>query len=139
METISMQTEEQALRALCRKVRELAGSGDIEGGKRTAIEAMGNHPHAPQPHNLLGLMLEKQGAHLLAMKHFRAAWALEPAYVPARQNLDQYGTFYTAAHDAYDESDCPAERPGPPADRFGESRVGRGMKKRSETSGGNRL
>jgi hypothetical protein len=105
-----MQNGVQEMLPLCHSVRELAGKGDIEGGKRVAIEAMSHYPHAPQPHNLLGVLLEKQGNHLLAMRHFRAAWALEPAYLPARHNLDKYGTFSSAGRIAYDESDCLAER-----------------------------
>ena len=111
MDNRRMHTDDGEMRSLCHAVRELAGNGDLEGGKRMATEAMGRCPHAPQPHNLLGVLLEKQGDHLLAMKHFRAAWALEPTYAPARQNLDYFGTFYAAGHCAYDESDCPAERP----------------------------
>jgi hypothetical protein len=68
---------------------------------------MKNSPHAPEPHNLLGMLLENQGDHLLAMKHFRAAWALEPTYLPARYNLEVYGTFFSKGAGAYDEEDCP--------------------------------
>ena len=31
-------------------------------------------------------------------KHFRAAYALDPTYIPARQNLEVYGTFILAAN-----------------------------------------
>lgn len=107
MGNTDIQKDGQAMRDLCRSVRELVGKGDFDGGMHIAVEAMGKYPHAPQPHNLLGILLEKQGNHLLAMRHFRAAWALVPAYLPARQNLDLYGTFYAAGQCAYDESDCP--------------------------------
>lgn len=110
MGNMNIKNDEQEMLSLCYSVRELAGKGDIEGGKRIAIEAMSNYPHAPQPHNLLGVLLEKQGDHLLAMRHFRAAWALEPAYVPARHNLDKFGTFSAVGYSAYDESDCSTER-----------------------------
>ncbi|MPN31218.1 hypothetical protein SDC9_178692 [bioreactor metagenome] len=43
------------------------------------------------------------------MKHFRAAWALDPTYIPARQNLDCYGTFFSNGKCAYDESDYSVE------------------------------
>ena len=68
---------------------------------------MKKFPHAPHPHNLIGLLLELQGDHPAAMKHFRAAWALDPAYVPARYNLDHFGTFFSGGSWAIDESDCP--------------------------------
>jgi len=72
-------------------------------------EAIGKYPHAPEPHNLLGLLLEAQGEHIAAMKHFRAAWALDPTYLPTRQNLDYFGSCYPSGKWAYDESDCPQE------------------------------
>ena len=44
------------------------------------------------------------------MKHFRAAWALDPSYVPARINMERYGSFsFTMPRPAYDEADCPQE------------------------------
>jgi hypothetical protein len=53
------------------------------------------------------LVLEKESDHLLAMKHFRAAWALDPTYLPARYNLENFGTFVPKGRGAFDESDCP--------------------------------
>ncbi|MDU7925547.1 MAG: hypothetical protein E7J43_01435, partial [Finegoldia magna] len=43
---------------------------------------MAEFPHDPVPHNLLGILMEIKGNHLLAMKHLRAAWALDPSYTP---------------------------------------------------------
>jgi hypothetical protein len=134
MENINTKNEEE-MRSLCQNVRELARKGDFESGERLVTEAMGKYPHAPHPHNLLGVLLEKRGDHLLAMKHFRAAWALEPTYIPARQNLDQFGTFYSTRHYAYDESDCPAERPNPRAVVNHKTGVGRGIQKDHQTGG----
>lgn len=70
---------------------------------------MRDYPHAPHPHNLMGILLEKQGNHLSAMKHFRAAWALDPTYLPCRINLDRYGSFFNQGNCAFDEQDCPPE------------------------------
>ena len=95
--------------ALCDAVRALLKRNDEDACEKLIRDAMGNYPHAPEPNNLLGILLEKQGDHLLAMKHFRAAWALDPAYRPARQNLDNYASFYGRGADAYDESDCKEE------------------------------
>jgi Tfp pilus assembly protein PilF len=130
MENINAKNDDEEMRSLCQNVRELVGKGDIQGGEHLVTKAMGNYPHAPQPHNLLGVLLEKRGDHLLAMKHFRAAWALEPTYLPARQNLDRFGTFFSTGHYAYDESDCPAERPNPLAVVYGENGAGHVIKKR---------
>ena len=92
---------------LCDTVRKLVGQKKFEECEALIREAMGKYPHAPQPHNLIGILLEKQGDHLTAMKHFRAAWALDPAYIPARCNLENYGTFYSKQQCAFDETDCP--------------------------------
>ena len=97
----------QNLDVLCGMVRQLAEKGEYRQGERLAAIAMSNFPHAPEPHNLMGILLEREGDHVSAMKHFRAAWALNPAYIPARYNLDRYGTFYTAGSCAFDISDCP--------------------------------
>lgn len=53
---------------------------------------MSKYPHAPQTHNLMGIILEKKEEHAAAMKHFRAALALDPTYYPAKHNLDMYGS-----------------------------------------------
>ena len=49
--------------------------------------AMYLHPDSPEPHNLMGILLEKQKNHTGAMKHFRAALDLDPTYRPAQENL----------------------------------------------------
>ena len=97
------------LRALCASVRELVDIEDYQTCESLICGAMGEYPDAPEPHNLLGILLEKKGDHPEAMKHFRAAWALDPAYRPAQRNLECYGTFFSDGRCAYDESDCPAE------------------------------
>ena len=96
----------QELSDLCKNVRSLVACGNYDKCSALISQAMQSYPHAPQPHNLLGVVLEKKGNHILAMKHFRAAWALDPTYFPASQNLTTYGTFYSHGKDAYDESDC---------------------------------
>ncbi|MGN1025214.1 MAG: hypothetical protein ACI4P4_02295 [Faecousia sp.] len=101
-------TAEQAerLRGLCGAVRKLVRMGDFQKCRELIGSAMGAYPDAPEPHNLLGIVLEKEGNHPEAMKHFRAAWDLDSTYAPARQNLDFYGTFCAKGRCAYDESDC---------------------------------
>ena len=77
--------------------------------KTMIYEIMGKFPHSPQPHNLLGLLFEKEGNHIMAMKHFRAAYSLDPSYLPVRHNLDKFGTFYSSGSCAFVESDCKEE------------------------------
>lgn len=99
----------QELAALCGTIKKLVGQNEYQEGELLIKKAIGKYPYAPEPHNLLGLLLEAQGDHLTAMKHFRVAWALDPAYIPARQNLDYFGSFHLNGKCAYDESDCPQE------------------------------
>ncbi|MDI3542431.1 MAG: hypothetical protein PWP57_34 [Candidatus Atribacteria bacterium] len=97
------------LNALCVTVRELITAQEYQKCESLIYSAMSKYPHASEPHNLIGVLLEKKGDHLTAMKHFRAAWALDPTYIPARQNLECYGTFFSHGKCAYDESDCLVE------------------------------
>ena len=53
-------------------------------------EAMLQNPHSAISHNLMGILMEKERNHVLAMKHFRAAYALDPTYIPACYNMEQY-------------------------------------------------
>ena len=92
-------------------------------------EAMLQNPHSAIPHNLMGILMEKERNHVLAMKHFRAAYALDPTYTPARQNLEVYGTFYSCGKCAFDESDCPEEAPSPYAARYDEKGTGQAVRR----------
>ena len=94
------------LDALCSHVRESVQLGNFESCIEEIRSAMAQYPDAPHPHNLLGIILEKQGDHPSAMRHFRAAWALDPTYLPAEENLKTYATYYSRGRCAYDESDC---------------------------------
>lgn len=84
---------QQEFTALCIRIKELVDQDEYEKSESLIKEAMGKYPHAPQPHNLIGLVQEAQGNHLIAMKHFRAAYALDPTYLPAQRNLEHFGTF----------------------------------------------
>ena len=117
------------LQALCDGVREYARARDYQKCVAMICEAMGKFPMAPQPHNLLGIVMEKEGNHTGAMKHFRAAYALDPTYLPARQNLDLYGTFFSRGGCAYDESDCPREAPSPFQIKYDEKGIGHAVRR----------
>ncbi|WP_312503827.1 hypothetical protein [Lacrimispora sp.] len=111
MKELAISESKKELNALCTSVRSLALAGEYRECERLISDAIGKYPHAAEPHNLFGVILEKEGDHIAAMKHFRAAWALDPSYLPARQNLDSFGTFFSRGRTAYDESDCPEEYP----------------------------
>ena len=94
------------LQKLCDDIRKKAERRDFVSCVKQICEAMGHYPDAPQPHNLLGIVLEKEGDHVRALRHFRAAYALDPSYRPPRVNLERFGTFCSSTRCAYDESDC---------------------------------
>ena len=99
-------TRSQELTELCATVRELVSCEKYDKCTELICEAMAAYPNAAQPHNLMGVVLEKTGNHVSSMKHFRAAWALDPTYAPSNQNLTTYGTFYSSGVIAFDECDC---------------------------------
>jgi len=52
----------------------------------------------PEYHNLLGVIAEHNNDVGLACKHYRAAYALDPSYKPALNNLDRvtkFNSFHT--------------------------------------------
>ncbi len=126
----SMDTKDSPeLEQLCASVRALVINGQYGACIEQICRAMERHPHAPQPHNLLGIILEKTGDHCSAMKHFRAAWALDPTYRPADHNFHTYGTFFSQGKCAFDESDVPLEQPNNIEIVYDERRVGRAISK----------
>lgn len=96
--------------SLCLTVKALNQQHEYQKSEVLIAQAMGQYPHAPEPHNLMGILLETYGDHPMAMKHFRAAWALDPTYLPARVNLNQYADMYGNDRTyAYVAEDCPTE------------------------------
>ena len=132
MMTQELTSRAMQLQALCDGVRKYAKAHDYQKCVEMICEAMGKFPNAPQPHNLLGIVMEKEGDHAGAMKHFRAAYALDPAYIPARQNLDYYGTFYSRGGCAYDERDCPQEAPSPYVIKYDEKGIGHAVRRNAK-------
>lgn len=100
----------QELGDLCNQIRQLLKENNYSESEKLLREAMSKYPHAPHTHNLFGLLLESQGDHLGAMKHFRSACALDPTYIPVRQNMNHFASFYPGGKWAFDESDCPEEK-----------------------------
>ena len=70
------------MESLCNSARTYIMAGNYESGMELICQYMEQYPHAPQPHNLLGIVMEKTGKHHAAMKHFKAALALDPEYLP---------------------------------------------------------
>ena len=107
MKEIVMSDEGKRMIELCQCVHNMMRDRNYEACNQIITDEMKSNPHAPEPHNLLGLLLEKQNNHLLAMKHFRAAWALDPTYLPPQHNLEVFGHFTAGGVGAFEESDCP--------------------------------
>jgi hypothetical protein len=105
-----LRTKGNDLNNLCNTIRELVREDKFGECEEIISDAMGRFPHSPEPHNLIGILLETEGDHLAALKHFRAASALDPTYLPAKHNLERYGRFFYSGDDiAFDESDCPKD------------------------------
>ncbi|MDO4272733.1 MAG: hypothetical protein Q4D16_03615 [Eubacteriales bacterium] len=92
-----------------KKVHKMLDAQKYEDCRKLLCQLMARFPDNAEPQNLYGLLMEAQRDHVTAMKHFRAAWALDPAYVPARVNLEYFGTFDAQGARAFNEDDCPPE------------------------------
>ncbi|MDD3174809.1 MAG: hypothetical protein PHF63_14340 [Herbinix sp.] len=62
---------------------------EFEKSYQVIIESLEENPNAPEPQNLLGIWQELQGNDDMARKHYRAAYALDPTYKPASENLER--------------------------------------------------
>ena len=105
METANNDKYDIEMNKLCSSVKNFIMDEDYESCIIFICTIMSRYPHSPQPHNLLAIVLEKTGNHSGAMKHFQAALALDPDYLPAKYNLNTCGTFFTRGIYAFDEND----------------------------------
>ena len=101
---------DEELLDLITNAKSLINQRNFDACEALLSTAMFQNPHSAVPHNLMGLLLEKKRKHEDAMKHFRAANALNPEYAPARWNLEGFAEFYKTRTDAYFVSDCDFER-----------------------------
>ena len=91
------------------KVKKLIAGREYRECEKIIAKAMADNPHSAEPQNLMGILMEKEQDHVMAMKHFRAAYALDPTYLPARYNMEQYGSTFPCVRCAYTEEDCPVK------------------------------
>ncbi len=102
---------EESKREICLTIKMLMEQGKYRDAYEAIVENMKLAPDDAPWHNLLGILYEKQGDHVGGMKHFRASWALDPAYLPARWNMDLYGGFEQGRKScAYIKEDCQYEK-----------------------------
>ena len=93
---------------LMKKIRALISSEKYVLAEKEIEAAMRDYPDDPDPHNLMGILMEHENKHLLAMKHFRASLALDPAFLPSRFNMEKYGGCFgrdRLVNDVYDNTD----------------------------------
>lgn len=106
------QVNDEVMTDLCMKVKKYVEEKDWDSCMELIPRYMERYPNSAVPHNLLGIVLESQGHHPDAMRHFRAAWSLDPTFMPASQNIDAY-SLYDSEKDvkpAYTVDDCLTER-----------------------------
>ena len=92
---------DEVMTDLCMKVKKYIEEKDWDSCMELIPRYMERYPNSAVPHNLLGIVLESQGHHPDAMRHFRAAW-----------NIDAY-SLYDSEKDvkpAYTVDDCLPER-----------------------------
>ena len=85
--------ETEEMLHLCMRVRDYLSRKDYKQCNEEICYAMYLHPHAPEPHNLMGILLEVERDHAGAMKHFRASQDLDPTYRPALENMMDFARF----------------------------------------------
>ena len=103
---------DEVMTDLCMKVKKYIEEKDWDSCMELIPRYMERYPNSAVPHNLLGIVLESQGHHPDAMRHFRAAWSLDPTFLPASQNIDAY-SLYDSEKDvkpAYTVDYCLPER-----------------------------
>ena len=103
------QVNDEVMTDLCMKVKKYVEEKDWDSCMELIPRYMERYPNSAVPHNLLGIVLESQGHHPDAMRHFRAAWSLDPTFMPASQNIDAY-SLYDSEKDVKPADDCLTER-----------------------------
>lgn len=63
--------------------------GDYELALISTKQAGFENQDLPEYHNLLGIIAEHNRDYCLACRHYRAAYALDPTYKPALNNLER--------------------------------------------------
>lgn len=104
---------DKELKELCLRVKEEIEKKNYENAYQSIADGMRDYPDSGVPHNLMGIWEEQKQNHVGAMKHFRAAWALEPTFLPARWNMEMYGGGNKKKICAYVEEDVPEEQDKP--------------------------
>ncbi|MEG0823937.1 MAG: hypothetical protein RSG07_05475 [Erysipelotrichaceae bacterium] len=89
------------------EVKQLIKQYNYTECEKLIAKGMEENPHDPTAHNYMGILLEIQGDIINAMKHFRAAIALDSSYLPARFNINILTESKKNETLKYDIEDCP--------------------------------
>lgn len=92
-------------------IREMIQLGNYQESEAKVRKLMMLFPDCAAPHNLYGILMELQGDRMLAMKHYRVAWALDNAYVPARHNMERLAGLEKSWKIAFNDQDCITAKP----------------------------
>jgi len=123
VETV-LRTDKKEVKALCQRVRTLYEKERYDDCIVLIKEGMARFPNAAEPQNLMGIIYEVLGNHRMAMKHFRAAVALDGTYAPARENLEVFGHLEETGDPVFESSDKDNDGDNPYVVRFDERGVG---------------
>ena len=66
--------------------------GKYQEGEELVQQAIKEHQSSVF-YNLMGLIKEREGHHVQAIRYFKIAYKLNHSYEPARYNLERYGIF----------------------------------------------
>ena len=100
-----MNNEINQLSNACEEIREMVHQGNFTKSEDRVRELMMLYPDHAAPHNLYGIIKELEGYRILAMKHYRVAWALDNRYAPARHNMERLASLEKTEKIAFVESD----------------------------------
>jgi len=123
IETV-LRTDKKEVKALCQKVRALYVKERYDDCIVLIKEGMSRFPNAAEPQNLMGIIYEVLGNHRMAMKHFRAAVALDGTYAPARENLEVFGHLEETGDPVFEAPEGDGYGENPYVVRFDERGVG---------------
>lgn len=103
--------EMKPLDDICEDIRDMIRQGKYDDSEAMVRKLMMRYPDNAAPHNLYGILMELQGDRILAMKHYRVAWALDNAYVPARHNMERLAGLEKSWKIAFHQQDCMDTKP----------------------------
>lgn len=130
MQRTMLNKQNKKLHQFCEDAKRLVLENEYDKCYEMTCAMMSEYPDAPQPHNIMGILLEKTGHHPAAMNHFRVALVLDATYRPAIENLDTYGTFYSCGRCIFDESECVPEHENSYTIVYDDQNIGRVVRRK---------